>query len=452
MFNKEPPSADLKKLIEQWVSNHLGVKGTIALAMLLALGAIWWNWEKIRKLPGVVGFLDRRTRRPKPLAPLPKATAGRFTIAVAHLEGDQNGEQERLLVTALEEFGLVQVLLFDRIIAAQGRSVEETVKAGHEQARTLLAESNADVLIWGTVLRSGQTTIPKLRWTTSRDLPLETRSRRYQLTPELELPEVFKSDLTYLLDLLVLTSGDYLQPAEAYTRTPLPEFIIRIERLLAAESPKWPRETRVSLTFAFADLCLVYGIQDWKNDEWLKKAQSAYKVGLPKPGDEWLPRSHAPALFNYAQTYSIRGVCLPDSEQLKQAIPLYRAVVDLCSWGRDNWHYTYAYLQLGHALRLLGENESGTAKLQEAIDAYTSAADKVNVRTQLDWHRSILFGRAEALRLIGERVQGIQRLQEAIPPYEELLKLYDASTEDLSKQVQEKLQRTRTLIRERSST
>ncbi len=148
MPDQQPLSADLRKLIEQWVATHLGVKGIVALAVLFAIGALWWNWEKIRKLPGIAWFLRRRARRPQPPPPLPRASPGRFAVAVAHLENDRNSEQERLVIEALTEIGAVQVLRFDRVIAPQRDNVEEAVKEGHEQARALLAESGSDVLIW----------------------------------------------------------------------------------------------------------------------------------------------------------------------------------------------------------------------------------------------------------------------------------------------------------------
>jgi hypothetical protein len=404
MPDQQPSSADLRKLIEQWVAAHLGLPGTVALAALFAVGAIWWNWEKIRKLPGIEGLLNRGARRPPPVLPLPRSSPGRFAVAVAHLENDQNAEQERLLVEALAEIGTIQVLRFDRVIAPQRDDLEEAIKAGHEQGRALIAESGADVLIWGAVLRSGQKTIPKLHWTTARGLPLENRARRYQLTEELDFPEIFHTDLTDILDVLVLTTRDYISPDEAYTRGPLPEFIERVDKLLVAESPKWPQATRSSLLFAFADLCSVYGIKDWKNDEWLRKAQVAYRAGLPKPAEDWIPRGYLNALFNFARTHFYRGIHRPDRTQLEDAVPLYCRVVYLSSgagvasnyaplpttWRRhllqvmvfyplDSWTYFFANAELGHVLKRLGEADSGTERLEEALAAYTTAKYEMDV-------------------------------------------------------------------------
>jgi len=126
------------KLIQQWVATHLGLQGTVALGVLIALFTLWWNWEKVRKLPGIAWFFERRARRAQealPPMPLPKPVPGRFSVAVAHLENDREGEQERLLVESLAEMGALQVLLFDRLIAPQNPTVEEAVKAASRPAR-----------------------------------------------------------------------------------------------------------------------------------------------------------------------------------------------------------------------------------------------------------------------------------------------------------------------------
>ena len=421
MPDQTAPATDLKSLIVKWVVGHFGTRGIVLLAIATAIATAWWNWDKLRTLPGIAYFVNKRAKRSQKLASLPTPDAGRFAVAEAHLENDTKPEQEDLVVASISESGAAQTLRFDRTITQQGANVEQDIKAGHEQARHLLAESGADVLIWGRVLRSGDKAIPQLRWTASRKLPLEDRSRRYTVTEQLELPQLFLDDLTDMLDLLVLTNGDFVSPSEVYTRGPIPAFIERVDRLLLSESAKWPREVGSELSLAFADLCLVYSAKDWKNDEWLKKAEGAYLRGLPQPHEDWMPRGYVHALFNLAQTYSSRGIHLPDSAQLKKAIPLFRAVATLCSDGRDNWLESYANLQLGHTLRLVGEEEADAATLQQALDAYADAAYGLDQTHQTELYVSMLFGRAETLQLVARQEQGITSLQAAVSCYEQLV-------------------------------
>lgn len=146
-----PPSADLKKLIEGWVWKHFGFTGVVVLAVVIGVVAIWWQWDQIVKLPVIAQVAKFVSREP-----LPRADPQRFSIAVAHLEGDTNSELEQILVDALERFvdedrssggPSLQILHFDRTIQLKGGDVEIEAGKGHEAARRLLAESGADVLL-----------------------------------------------------------------------------------------------------------------------------------------------------------------------------------------------------------------------------------------------------------------------------------------------------------------
>ena len=315
MADQASSTPDLQKLATDWVIAHSAWWGIIAVGFVSTAGIVWWNWEKIIKLPGVAWLLALIfPKKESPPTPLPRPKPDRLAVAVVHLEGDQNGELERLSIEGLSEMDEIQVLRFDRVIAPTDASVEDAIEAGHRRARDLLAESGAHVLIWGTVLRNGTVTIPKLHCTASRDLPVEGRARRYKLSDELELPDTFRSDLTEILDLLVLVIGAYFTPEKAPTRGPLPDFIKRIHKLLMAEGTQWPPATRQNLTFGFADLCFVHGVQDWKNDEWLQMAQDAYETAIPKDDTVWLFHRYLNAFYNLSMVYQYRGVCLGKRE------------------------------------------------------------------------------------------------------------------------------------------
>jgi hypothetical protein len=81
--------------------------------------------------------------------------------------------------------------------------------------------------------------------------------------------------------------------------------------------------------------------------------------------------------------------------------------------GRDN---------LGNALWRLGERESGTARLEEAVAAYRAAlGERTRERVPLDW-ATRQNGLGNALRAIGEREAGTVRLEEAVAAYHAALK------------------------------
>lgn len=107
------------------------------------------------------------TAQPEQPAPIPKADPRRFAIALAHLTHDNNQEVERLILESIRDLRGVQILRFDRTLSAEGPIPEESLRHAHDAARVLLAESSADVLLWGTVLSHDGRTAPRLFWTTA---------------------------------------------------------------------------------------------------------------------------------------------------------------------------------------------------------------------------------------------------------------------------------------------
>ena len=74
-------------------------------------------------------------------------------------------------------------------------------------------------------------------------------------------------------------------------------------------------------------------------------------------------------------------------------------------------------MNLGVALQRLGERESGTARLEEAVAAYRAALDEMTrERVPLDWAGTQMnLGSAPAA--LGERESGTARLEEAVAAY-----------------------------------
>ncbi len=77
---------------------------------------------------------------------------------------------------------------------------------------------------------------------------------------------------------------------------------------------------------------------------------------------------------------------------------------------------------LGDALTRLGERESGTARLEEAVAAYREALKEwTRERVPLDWAMT-QNNLGNALKSIGERESGTARLEGAVAAYREALK------------------------------
>ncbi len=77
---------------------------------------------------------------------------------------------------------------------------------------------------------------------------------------------------------------------------------------------------------------------------------------------------------------------------------------------------------LGIALRTLGERESGTARLEQAVTAYANALEEqTRARVPLDWAMT-QNNLGNALRTLGERESGTARLKQAVTAYKSALK------------------------------
>ena len=72
---------------------------------------------------------------------------------------------------------------------------------------------------------------------------------------------------------------------------------------------------------------------------------------------------------------------------------------------------------LGNALSSLGERESGTARLEEAVAAYRAAlTERTRERVPLDW-AATQNNLGNALSNLGERESGTARLEEAVAAF-----------------------------------
>ena len=80
---------------------------------------------------------------------------------------------------------------------------------------------------------------------------------------------------------------------------------------------------------------------------------------------------------------------------------------------------------LASALRVIGERESGTAHLEEAVVTYREAlSEKTRERTPLDF-AGMQFHLGNTLLMIGQRTNSITRLEEAVVAYRNAISVYE---------------------------
>ena len=127
------------------------------------------------------------------------------------------------------------------------------------------------------------------------------------------------------------------------------------------------------------------------------------------------------ALNNLGNALAALGERESGTARLEEAVTAYRDALE--EWTRERVPLDWAMTQnLGAALNRLGERESGTARLDEAVTAYRDALKEVNrERVPLDW-ASTQSNLGYALQALGERESDTARLEEAVTAYRDALK------------------------------
>ena len=103
--------------------------------------------------------------------------------------------------------------------------------------------------------------------------------------------------------------------------------------------------------------------------------------------------------------------------RLEEAVAAYRAALEERTRERVPLDWAMTQNNLGNALATLGERESGTARLEEAVAAYRAALEeRTRERVPLDWAMT-QNNLGNALATLGERESGTARLEEAVAAY-----------------------------------
>ena len=250
-----------------------------------------------------------------------------FTILISNLAGDSDGRQtNHVRDVFLNERGL-EVRRTCRVVtlAAVEGSVAEAAADAIEEGRALLADWNADLLIWGEVKKADQ----ELNlWFLGRgESTLGAPS--YSLTEKLTLPENFETDLGAQL---VAVAAAQVAPASERAGTYLVDLLqpvaARLERLVDNPPAGLGAERVADLQFSLALATQTLGEQSGQG------------------------------------------------EPLERAVAAYREALEECTRERVPLEWAMTQNNLGTALMRLGERESGTARLDEAVAAYRAALEE----------------------------------------------------------------------------
>ena len=110
------------------------------------------------------------------------------------------------------------------------------------------------------------------------------------------------------------------------------------------------------------------------------------------------------------------------TEHLEQAVAAFTEVLKERTRERVPLDWAATQSNLGAALMILGERESGTERLEQAVAAFTEALkERTRERVPLDW-AATQSNLGAALAILGERESGTERLEQAVAAFTEALK------------------------------
>jgi tetratricopeptide (TPR) repeat protein len=127
-------------------------------------------------------------------------------------------------------------------------------------------------------------------------------------------------------------------------------------------------------------------------------------------------------LTNEANALYQQGDELGDNSALFSAIERRRQLAELITSKRPPLEWPGVQNSLGIALFTLGQRESGTARLEEAIAVHREVLrEPIRESVPLEWAMA-QSGLANALQVIGTRESGTTKLEQAVAAYREALK------------------------------
>jgi tetratricopeptide (TPR) repeat protein len=154
----------------------------------------------------------------------------------------------------------------------------------------------------------------------------------------------------------------------------------------------------------------------------LRLAIELYKRVIDRNSRERMPLQWAAIQNNLGNALTVLGNRESGTAKLDEAVAAYREALKEQTRERVPLDWAMTQNNLGIALRVLGEGESGTVSLEEGAAAYREALKELTrERVPLDW-ATTQNNLASALLVIGQREKGTAKLEEAVTAYREALR------------------------------
>jgi len=367
--------------------------------------AIWSRWQERRKHPDG------------------EPTPGRVTIYVAELKGDdhEGSHRSHILLTLRQQLGdSVQVLRAGIALTAEEKgNPEDDARVANRKGQTYLSlgKHKGDLLIWGHVLQESK--LVELRFTSAAHDAGE--QKRFTFADKMLLAPDFGPELAAALAAI---AAEIVLPAKnpgTYVADVLIPVAAKLGRIVANFPASMGPVERGTLLRSYANAELAIGGQSG-DPRAIERAIKALRETTKLHTQANLPLDWARAQNNLGVALEMLGQRESGAERLKEAVAAFSEALKEWTQEKVPLQWATAKNNLGTALQAIGEREGSTDRLEAALAAHRAALrERPREKVPLDWAIT-QANIGSSLFELGKREGGTERLQASVTASREALK------------------------------
>lgn len=422
----------LVRLAPEWVraahalfASRLGRATNPLIVVLIVLTILvpflWANGERIAGWSISASTADRLA---EPI--LPTAKPDELTLLVANINGDTNGDYEKLLLASLRDQSFISVRRVRRSIDASGNDVTLAKARAEAQAQALLRRTRAQILLWGEVLRGNGATL-KLYWSVSANNLRQSKTGYYRPRDDNALPRAFHADLQGAVQTSVSNDARTISDVEGILEgASLNAYVDRTNKLIRSVDQLRDVRLSASLRASMAPILVLYG--RLRRDElWVSQGLNAFRKAIQEFHSAKEPVNAAMTEIRFVRMLLPMGSEARDASMLDESVRISRDA--LSDVGRDVAPLVWARASaaLGAALSESGYLSRSRPLLEEAVSAFRDALDQG--AEDMSFHE-----RGQAQRELGQALIRLADLSGGTEAYERADQLYLAMLSEVAPQ------------------
>lgn len=342
-----------------------------------------------------------------------------FVVIIAALNGDSEQKAAKDVLAALEARTGIRARLAPTAIQLENADDAAQMSAATTNARHLLAEHDADLVIWGDV-RDGDGLV--LRFSSAGSLD-DDRPGGFVPANRLELPFGFDTALSDLLYAVVLAAAD--PPTDAHRvqlRQYLPPAVAACEALGKKPPLALSPAQQASVLLCFGHVAATLAANDG-GATWYETAAAGYRAALKRLGKSDSPMETAIIHRHLGAVSMAQAEKNEDAKWLQDAVEAYRTAVETLTRATHPQEWGAAQNRLGLALYKLDLRTGDADALKEALAAFQAALQVVSrLETPQRW-ADIMHNLAQTLEIYGDMMRNADVLKRAIEACDAVLEV-----------------------------